>query len=372
MIERNKSIKNLYCIRCNKKYEISDYFRGCEKCLNDGLPASVTFNYGVGESVNNINEMFPYSMQSILGEGNTPIISHKKISDIYGIESFYLKNEFQNPTGSHKDRMSPYIVARAIEMKRKGVVVASSGNAGISIASYASYKGVKSIVVTTKGINPVYERAIEATGAQIIITETSDERWNIVKKLVDIEGWYPATNYINPPVGSNPFGVQGYKKIAFEIYEFFNEKLPTHILIPVSRGDLLWGVYEGFKNLLQLGYIIEIPKLIAVEPIPRIESVLKGKSYIKKFKGDYSKTPSIGGDTVTYQSIKAIKETNGCAITVNAEKIPSALKLIGSSGVYLETSSALAIQGLCILRGKEIINENSRVLMIATSHGYKN
>ncbi|PTX59966.1 pyridoxal-phosphate dependent enzyme [Melghirimyces profundicolus] len=65
-----------------------------------------------------------------------------------------VKMEGQNPTGSHKDRMSPLVVARAID--KGGSVVttaASSGNAGASLAAYTARAGLCCVIVTTSDLS---------------------------------------------------------------------------------------------------------------------------------------------------------------------------------------------------------------------------
>ena len=181
--------------------------------------------------------------------------------------------------------MSPLVIARAIALKRKIVSAASSGNAGVSLAAYAALAGLKCKIITQQNINPIWKRAIEKMGAEIIYTASSAERWTFLQEKVQKEGWYPATNFITPPVGSNPFGVQGYKTIAYELYQ----------------------------DLQEMKKFNKFPRLVAVEPFEQINKVLAGADYRLDFAGDYRLTPSFGGTTVTYQSIQAVKDSKGCA-----------------------------------------------------------
>lgn len=75
------------------------------------------------------------------------------------------------------------------------------------------------------------------TRANLILLNDSFGRWKLNKRMVKKEGYYPATNYINPPIGSNPFGIQGYKKISSELILDIND-IPNYILVPCARGDL--------------------------------------------------------------------------------------------------------------------------------------
>lgn len=252
-------------------------------------------------------------------------------------------------------------------MHKAGVVLASSGNAGLSMAVYAAHLNINCTLVTRKDLPKEIEAIIKATGTELIYTETSEERWKVVKDMSENHNWYPATNYIIPPVGSNPFGVQGYKTIAYEIYNDLMNNMPTDILIPVSRGDLLWGIYKGFGDMLDRGFIHQIPRLIAVEPIPRLTKVLAGSPYTDTFEGNYDHAPSTGGNTVTYQSLQALQETDGLACHVAKDTLISKQKQLAAQGLLLESSSVSPFCALeqLIVCGK--LGVNSKVLIIATS-----
>lgn len=378
MYRFNNRLKGFYCLRCDEKFNVDDYFTGCYFCSKNSFPVSLAPFYEGNCSIKNTRkrmfhygDFLPYLEFPSLGEGGTPLIKLPILSKKYNLSSLYIKNEFQNPTGSHKDRMSPFIIARALEINRKIVSVASSGNARASLAAYAALAGLKCKVISQRSMNPIWKRAIESTGAEIIYTETSKDRWSYMKERVERDYWYPATNYIAPPIGSNPFGVQGYKTISYEIYEDLQGQMPDWILIPTSHGDLLWGIYKGFKDLQDMGKIKKFPRLIAIEPMERIQRVLEGSDYRWNFTGDYALTPSIGGTTVTYQSIEAIKNSKGCAVSTLQEDVYNNIKELSSYGLYLESSSSALIGALKKLLRQEIVSKNDSVVMIATSSGYK-
>jgi threonine synthase len=301
----------------------------------------------------------------------TPLTELTSLAQTLGIEKLWLKNEGQNPTGSHKDRMSALAVARALALGRTAVVATSSGNAGASLAAYAAAAGLRCAIISTHNINPVWAQAIRLTGADLILTDTSMERWHLMRRMVEQEQWYPVTNFIHPPVGSNPFGVQGYKTIAYEIIEQCGATPPTLILIPASRGDLLWGVGQGLLELEQAGLLAKRPRLAAVEPIPRLSRVLAGEDYRQLFAEDAHTMSSIGGETVTYQSVAALRGWTGTAVEVTSEAAQAAQETLAHSGFYAEMSSAAALAGLQELRQRKEVDSSERVVLVTTSHGYK-
>ncbi|MCU1808179.1 pyridoxal-phosphate dependent enzyme [Cytobacillus firmus] len=375
----NNSVKVFDCIKCNQQFSPNDYFTGCPLCLEKHEPSSLRFLYEQ-DAPWNINksakgmfryaERLPYKSFPTLGEGETPIINIKGLGSELGIPELWLKNEGQNPTGSHKDRMSPLIVARAASLNRSTVIAASSGNAGASLAAYAAAGGLRCKIVTTPRINVAWEKAIRLYGAEIIKVQSSFERWETVRKMVE-EGDYPATNYSIPPVGSNMFGVQGYTTVAYEIVEQMREYQPTAVVIPCARGDLLWGIWEGFVESLRLGWIESLPRLYAVEPFPRLAHVLQGKDYRGKFRGDSSLLPSIGGETVTYQSLEAIRSSGGGAVVVTNTEVEKAQWELAKRGIFAEGSAAVTWPAVSKLVKEGKMDESDRVLLMITSHGYK-
>ena len=122
----------------------------------------------------------------------------------------------------------------------------------------------------------------------------------------------------------------------------------------------------------EAGWIDEIPRLAAVEPIPRISRVLSGEDYRGQFTGDDDLTPSIGGWTVTYQSELAVRESRGAAVSVPQKCVMGLVREMAGYGLYLETSSAVILGALRELIEKGEVKGTDRVMAVATSHGFKN
>src|SRR5688572_25556061 len=81
--------------------------------------------------------------------GNTPIVRLNRVTA--GLSSeIYVKCEFLNPGGSHKDRLAANLLRRAEEngLKPGGTIVeATSGNTGASLALLAAVRGYKCIFI---------------------------------------------------------------------------------------------------------------------------------------------------------------------------------------------------------------------------------
>ncbi|TCG04155.1 pyridoxal-5'-phosphate-dependent protein subunit beta [Paraburkholderia steynii] len=370
----NPNIRSMQCIRCNASHPVHDYFEGCPCCLARGDPASVAPRYTAFPpelTFETLGHWLCYPDVSGLGEGKTPLSTLPRVAAELGIRELHSKNEFTNPTGSHKDRMAALLVQRAQDIGVKTIAVASSGNAGASVAAYAARAGLGCVVITTPDISPNWRNAIEMYGAEIIATENADDRWMLVAQHVQAGDWYPATNYTTPPVGSNPFGVDGYRAIAFELYLQLCDAPPTDIVVPTARGDLLWGIAKGYCDLRDAGLLPSIPKIHAVEPYPRIEHALQGRGMvIRSYSGDTA-MGSIGGNTVTHQTLTALQQCGSSAVSVNDNDAFTDQRVLGREGLYLELASIAPLCGLRELVKSGKVGADSRVVLISTSHGYK-
>ena len=374
----NPLLAGFSCIRCATKFPIGDYFEGCPECLARGEPSTVRPEFSqwpqaLGPAgkrgMQRYSAWMPYTSWVSLGEGGTSCVSFPTLADEMKVVSVFIKNEGQNPSGSHKDRVSCLTVTRTVDTGFEKIVAASSGNGGASMALYAAAAGIECRIVTTPALSPVYRRAITSTGAELITAPESLDRWRIIAEMVP-SGWFPATNYLNPPVGSNPFGLPGLKTVAFEIFEELGSERVDVVLVPTSRGDLIWGLYEGFAHLRAIGLSEALPRLFAVEPFPRISRVLNGDEITGSYPGTTSLV-SIGGSTVTYQAVEAIRRTGGGAVVVDDEKVVQDQVRLAHHGCYMELSSASTLTGLELLLKNGTISNEDRVALIATSNGYK-
>ena len=82
----------------------------------------------------------------------------------------YVKHENYQPIGAFKVRGGINLLSRLSDHEReKGVVTASTGNHGQSIAYAARLFGVRAVIVAPEGANPVKVEAMESLGAEIVL-----------------------------------------------------------------------------------------------------------------------------------------------------------------------------------------------------------
>ncbi|MEZ4299994.1 MAG: pyridoxal-phosphate dependent enzyme [Polyangiaceae bacterium] len=109
--------------------------------------------------------------------GNTPIVKLNHVTE--GIESeIYVKLEYLNPGGSHKDRVAINMLkdAEAAGLKPGGTIVeATSGNTGAALAMVAAVRGYKCVFVMPDKMSQEKIASLRAYGAKVVICPTAVE-----------------------------------------------------------------------------------------------------------------------------------------------------------------------------------------------------
>lgn len=328
-------LTGMACLRCAEPWPVAEHEAGCPRCAAEGHASNLRLTYAPGER----GISLPYPEALSLGEGATPLVELPELASELKLGALSAKLEWCNPTGSHKDRMSAQLLARAFDRGAARVVAASSGNGGLSVAAYAARAGLAAEIAVTHALPPVYRRAITAHGATLVSFTDSMSRWEHLATRVG-EGAFAATNYKVPAIGTNPFGIEGYKTIAAELA---SGNMPDLVVVPCARGDLLSGIRFGFEEIGG-----RMPMLVAAEPFPRLERVLAGADYREQFAGDTAQA-SIAGSTVTWQAVEALRASAGRAVPIADGAARAAQRRLAACGLDAELSAASALAALAVL-----------------------
>lgn len=99
----------------------------------------------------------------------TPLIRPAALADRLGCD-IHLKCELMQPTGAFKVRGGLYLMSTlSPEARARGVVTASTGNHGQSIAFAAREYGVRAMVYAPLGANPLKVTAMRRLGAEVVL-----------------------------------------------------------------------------------------------------------------------------------------------------------------------------------------------------------
>ena len=160
----------------------------------------------------------------------TPLIHYPELSDRLGFQA-YIKHENHHPTGSFKVRGGINFMHHLPEAQReKGVLTATRGNHGQSIAYAAAQYGVKATVVVPHGNNPEKNSAMRAFGAELIEHGADfDEALTLCEKLQTERGLF----YVHPCMETALF--HGVGTYSLEIFESLPEV--DAIIVPIGGGS---------------------------------------------------------------------------------------------------------------------------------------
>jgi threonine synthase len=291
-----------------------------------------------------------------------------------GVPNLLIKDEGRNPTWSHKDRFSTVAVSIARLQGARVVATASSGNAGASLAAYASHAGLKCVVATFTGTAGPMLAQIRKYGATVVTLADKTHRWPLIAQGATRFGWFAASPFHAPVVGSHPVGIEGYKTLAYEIVEQMRGGVPDWCALPVCYGDALAGVWQGFKDLLLRGKTDRLPRLIAAEVHGSLAKALDdGHDTVATAPAAFDTLAvSIGTTRSTYQALRALRESRGLAVPVgNSVLVPFQEQLAASEGVFAELSSVTPLAAIADLRARDVISRSDCVVAVVTASGLK-
>lgn len=285
-------------------------------------------------------ENFALWKEVTMGEGLTPLVPLDS-----KVPNLLVKMDYLMPTMSFKDRGAAVLIAKAKELGVKKVIQDSSGNAGTSVAAYANRAGIACDIYVPENTSPKKIKQIASHGANVHVVPGSRE--DTAKAALDAvergEGFYASHVY-------NPFFYQGTKTYAYEIYEQLKGELPEVLVVPVGNGTLVFGVYYGFKDLLKLGLIEKLPKIIAVQSeycAPIYEAFKTGKDFTTEVKntGTLAEGIAIADPKRGPQILQVIKETGGKIILAPEDEILKVRDELALKGFYIEPTTAATFAG---------------------------
>ena len=159
----------------------------------------------------------------------TPLLSHPLLDQETGL-SIHVKHENHNPTGAFKIRGGLNLVARLSDDERRGVITATTGNHGQSIALACQRENVPCTIVVPLGNNPEKNAAMSGYGASVI---TRGRDFDEAREHIEAIQQSAGLRYIHS--ANEPHLIAGVATYAVEIFE----DLPDAdvILVPIGGGS---------------------------------------------------------------------------------------------------------------------------------------
>src|SRR5438046_580688 len=284
-------VVGLSCLRCRARFEEPRLFAGCPRCRAEGVAVNLSVEYDLSPLAGVTPDTLGTTARGVwrfrallpvrathpvsLGEGATPLIHLEHLGRRLGLQHLYAKDESQNPTWSDKDRLCATAVTHAVETGARVITISSTGNHGASTAAYAARAGLPCVIFTLASVPETMKTLMQAYGAAVVACPTSESRWELMRQGIERFGWYPTSGFVTPPVGSNPWGVEGYKTIAYEVAEDLGWTAPDVVVVPSAYSDGLYGIWKGWTELQTLGLVKHAPRMIAAEPFGPLAHALE-------------------------------------------------------------------------------------------------
>ncbi len=218
--------------------------------------------------------------------GRTPLLRLRRIAP-EGVE-IYLKLEYTNPGGSHKDRIAYYMIRDAVERGLLGrgdpVIEVSSGNTATAIAWIASRLGLRPILILEPEVSEVREMALRLLGAETMRIESEEEQFKRAGELAEEMGGVFLNQF------ENEANIRAhYETTGPEILEQMSRDLDAFVM-GIGTGGTIVGVGRRLKEEIGsvriVGVVPRGSALIHEEPrhedrIGGLSKVIKPRFYLE-------------------------------------------------------------------------------------------
>ena len=283
----------------------------------------------------------------------------------------WIKDDTRHPSGSAKDRATMMALGRARELGVDLIAAASTGNAASSLAALSAAAGVGCIIFAPASAPEAKLVQIRIHGARLFAVEgTYDEAFDLCWELCRRTGTYNRNTAVNPVLG------EGKKTIALEIWEQLGYRAPDAVVVPVGDGCILGGVAKGFRDLLDLGWIERMPRLIGVQA--------EGSAALAKAWRDgaaacvpveaatVADSISVAQPRDQRKALRGVRASGGAFVVVSDAAILGAMSdLAAQAGLFVEPAAAAAVAGLRQGMTEGSILEDEEVVLVLTGHGLK-
>lgn len=365
---------NYRCSICSTTYEITPDLTVCPDCsraqqidqpligiLEVELRGSIDRSYSISELLPVEPDYF-----SAIPVGNTPLWEPENLRKSTGFRRLYIKDDGSNPTASFKDRASYLVSAAARKFNIEDITLASTGNAGSSMAGVGAAAGQR-ITLFLPETAPA-AKLVQALqyGARVFrVNGNYDKAYDLSLAFSERKGG------MNRNTAYNPLTIEGKKTVSLEICQQLSQA-PDLLFVSVGDGCILSGVYKGFRDLVQLGAIPSVPHIIGVQ------AETSDALYRAYISGRFEKLPtSTIADSICVDvprngihALAMLRKFKGEMMTVSDAQIIQAQSYLSSStGLFTEPASAAAFAGF--QKAAPQLDPDALVVVLTTGNGLK-
>jgi threonine synthase len=314
--------------------------------------------------------------------GATPLYRVGVLEAMGGMTRVYLKDETLNPSASLKDRASAVAIGRALDVGANVVAVASTGNAGSSLACMAAATGLQSVIFVPASAPVAKLTQMLAFDARVLAVRGNyDDAYDLCLAASTEFGWF------NRSTGYNAFTREGKKTCAYEIWQDLGGRVPDRVLVSTGDGNTLSAIWKGWCDLKAVGLIHSLPKIdcIQSEASAAISETIRQVRNGNSDDPDWSKVAvrqvraSTLADSISVDrprdglaAVRSVIESGGEAVTVTDLDILSAIpEMARATGVFAEPAAAAPWAGLKQMMSKKQVDRDALVVCIVSGSGLK-
>lgn len=356
----------------------------CQKCEAQWVEAHYDYEgfkreilRGIPNRPNNLwrfQDVLPLTNPSALDlypAGGTPLWHSNRFAPDLGHSAVYFKDERYGPTSSFKDRQAAVAVAAMNENGIREAVIASTGNAAVAYAAACARAGIKLWVFMTSLVPQEKLREAALFGAEVIrVSGNYDQTKQIASQFAQRK------NLLLDRGASSVPARESMKTIAYEIVEQLGWRAPDWYIQAVSGGLGPLGVYQGFKELYNMGLINKVPKLVIIQAegcAPMVHAFKAGKDTATAIIPDTRIIILSTGDpgkAYTYLW-NLTQQYGGVMESVSDLEAYSAMKsLAKSEGMAVEPATSVAFAGFEKLSKQGVIGKDELVAINCTGHTF--
>ncbi len=382
-------IKHLKCLICGKEYATDEIEYICPDHGNEGI-VDVRYDYNLIKmriskeslaknkdyTIWRYKPLLPIAADAAvppLSIGWTPLYDAPRLAEKLGLKQVWVKDDGRLPTASFKDRASAIAVVKAQEKGAEIITTASTGNAAAALSGICASVEQPNVIFVPEAAPPAKIAQLLVYGSTVMLVKgTYDDAFELCLEAAAEYGWY------NRNTAYNPYMTEGKKTAVYEICEQLDWNAPGVIFVSVGDGCIIGGLHKGLKDLMALGWIDQMPRIIGVQA--------EGSAFMYEAWRDgedvLTKAPVSGitvADSISaglprdrIKALAAVTETNGAYISVSDDEILEAIPALARGvGVFAEPAGATAYAGLIKAAAEGLVSSDDRIVVLNTGNGLK-
>ncbi len=379
-----KHVKGYKCIACDSEFDLPDIEYVCTTC---GGNLQIVYDYqfirnnftksdlqqNPDYSIWRYKHLLPVndlSRRPVVQIGWTPLYKAERLGKQLSLNNLYIKDEGRNPSASLKDRPGAIVVVQALERGETVLTCASTGNAASSLSCLTAALGLKTVLFVPVTSPKAKIAQLLVFGATVIAVQgTYDEAFDLSIEASEQYGWYSRNS------GYNSYTREGKKTCSYEIAEQLGWECPDKIFIPVGDGNLISGIWKGFVDLYEIGFIDRLPQLIScqAENMDAINRAFESDGVIRPVKGKtIADSISISAPHDGDAALKAIDESRGFAVSVSDEEIIQAIHVLArETSIFGEPAGVTPLAALQKAVSAKRIRDEERIVIVMSGNGLK-